>query len=74
METCWARRAAADLAERGVIAVYPVSGCWKDHPKRDRSDKGARYALIVSIETPGEDAEIWTPVAVLVGVPKVIET
>jgi hypothetical protein len=59
---------AADLAERGVIAVYPVGGWWKDQPKRDRSEKGARYALVVSIETPGVEADIWTPVAQQVGV------
>ncbi|MFO1158489.1 MAG: S8 family peptidase [Reyranellaceae bacterium] len=64
---------AADLAERGVIAVYPVSGWWKDQPKRDRSDLGARYALIVSIETPGIETDIWTPVAQQVGVTISIE-
>lgn len=64
---------AADLAERGVIAVYPVSGWWKDQPKRDRSDLGARYALVVSIETPGVETDIWTPVAQQVGVPIAIE-
>ena len=58
---------AADLAERGVVAVYPVSGWWKDQPKRDRSEKGARYALVVSIKTPDVDADIWTPVAQQVG-------
>ena len=64
---------AADLAERGIIGVYPVSGWWKDQPKRDRSEKGARYALVVSIETPGVDTDIWTPVAQQVGVPIVVE-
>ncbi|MFO0710903.1 MAG: S8 family peptidase [Sandaracinus sp.] len=64
---------AADLAERGVIAVYPVSGWWKDQPKRDRSDSGARYALVVSIETPGVETDIWTPVAQQVGLPIAIE-
>lgn len=63
---------AADLAERGVIAVYPVSGWWKDQPKRDRSDLGARYAMVVSIETPGVETDIWTPVAQQVGVPVVV--
>jgi hypothetical protein len=63
---------AADLAERGVIAVYPVSGWWKDQPKRDRSDFGARYALVVSIETPGVETDIWTPVAQQVGLPVVV--
>jgi hypothetical protein len=65
---------AADLAERGVIGIYPVSGWWKDQPKRDRSEKGARYALVVSIETPGVETDIWTPVAQQVGVPVVVET
>jgi len=64
---------AADLAERGLIAVYPVSGWWKDQPKRDRSGKGARYALVVSIETPGVETDIWTPVAAQVGIPIAIE-
>ena len=64
---------AADLAERGAIAVYPVSGWWKDQPARDRSDLGARYALVVSIETPGVETDIWTPVAQQVGVAIAIE-
>lgn len=64
---------AADLAERGVIGIYPVSGWWKDQPKRDRSAKGARYALVVSIETPGVETDIWTPVAQQVGLPVVVE-
>jgi hypothetical protein len=67
-------RVQRDLAERGVVAVYPLSGCWKDQPKRDRSHLGARYALIVSVETPTVEADIWTPVAQQVGVPILIET
>jgi hypothetical protein len=59
---------AADLAERGVVGIYPISGWWKDQPKRDRSDIGARYALVVSIETEAEELDIWTPVAQQIGV------
>jgi hypothetical protein len=58
---------AADLAERGVLGVYPISGWWKDQPTRDRSRLGVRYALVVSIDTP--ETDIWTPVANQVGVP-----
>lgn len=65
---------AADIAERGVIGVFPVGGWWKDQPKRDRSEQGARYALVVSIETPGVETDIWTPVAQQVGVAIDIET
>jgi hypothetical protein len=60
---------AADLARRGLLAVYPVTGWWKENKSRDRSHLGARYALVVSIETPGQDVDIWTPVAAQVGVP-----
>jgi hypothetical protein len=65
---------AADLAERGVIGVCPVSGWWKDQPKRDRGALGARYALVISIETEAENVDIWTPVAVQVGVPVEVVT
>ncbi len=64
---------AADLAQRGAVAVFPVSGWWKERPDRDRSDRGARYSLIVSIDTPGLDVDIWTPVAQEIGVPITIE-
>jgi hypothetical protein len=60
---------AADLAERGHIGVYPVSGWWKDQPRRDRSEQGARYSLVVSIETAVTAVDIWTPVAIQVGIP-----
>lgn len=59
---------AADLAERGVIGVYPVSGWWKDLPKRDRSARGARYSMVISIETDTTTADLWTPVAQEVGI------
>jgi hypothetical protein len=60
---------AADLAERGWVGIYPVSGWWKDQPHRDRSEIGARYALVISIETEAEGVDIWTPVAQEIGVP-----
>jgi hypothetical protein len=60
---------AAELAERDVVGVYPVGGWWKEQPQRDRSALGARYALIVSVQTAAEGVDIWTPVAQEVGVP-----
>jgi hypothetical protein len=65
---------AAVLAERGVIGVHPVIGWWKEQPKRDRSATGVRYALIVSIEAPGVETDLWTPVAQQVGMPIEITT
>jgi hypothetical protein len=64
---------AADLAQRGALAVYPVGGWWKAQSNRE-GDRAARYAFIVSIETPGVDTDIWTPVAQQIDVPTVIVT
>lgn len=63
------RGTSAELADRGLLAVYPVGGWWKSHPDRDASEEGVRYALVVSIETPGVEADIWTPIANQVGIP-----
>ncbi|WP_198537039.1 MULTISPECIES: S8 family peptidase [unclassified Streptomyces] len=64
---------AAELAQRGALAVYPVSGWWKESPNRDGSDAGARYALVVSIEAPEVDVDIWTPVAQQIGIPITVD-
>lgn len=60
---------ATDLAERGVIAVDPVSGWWQEQPELDRSHVDARYALFVCIKTKSSEAGIRTPVAAELGVP-----
>jgi hypothetical protein len=60
---------AIELARRGAVGIYPVSGWWKDQVERDRSALGVRYALVVSIEAPEVSVDIWTPVAQQVGIP-----
>lgn len=65
---------AVELAARGAIAIYPVTGWWKERKDRDRSGDGVRYALIVSIESPAVEVDLWTPVAIEAEVPIVIET
>ena len=53
---------AADLASRGVIAVYPTAGWWKTRQALERYDKAARYALVVSIRAPEVDVDLCTEV------------
>ena len=60
---------AATLAQRGLVGVYPVKGWWQEQPRRDRSEQGTSYGLVVSIETDAEEVDIWTPVAQQVGIP-----
>jgi hypothetical protein len=57
------RGTAADLAERGHLAIYPVGGWWRERPHLERWRRRVRYALIVTIETPEIEVDIYTPVA-----------
>lgn len=52
----------AEMATRHVIAVYPKSGWYKMRKKLDRANSKVRYSLIVSLETPSIDVDIYTPV------------
>ncbi len=54
--------AAADLALRNQIAVYPVGGWWKNRKKLNRYDSSVRYSLIISIETNEADIDIYNDV------------
>ncbi|BDG03540.1 S8 family peptidase [Anaeromyxobacter oryzae] len=60
---------AAELATRNHIAVFPTGGWWRERRKLGRSDRRARFALVVSIDTAATDVDIYTPVEALVGVP-----
>ncbi|MGH3872992.1 MAG: hypothetical protein ACRDSR_16050 [Pseudonocardiaceae bacterium] len=52
--------------------MFPVTGWWKENPARDHSAGGVRYSFVVSIETPQQDVDIWTPVAEQIGIPTAI--
>lgn len=58
----------ADLATRNQIAVYPVSGWYRTRRKLERYNSTLRYSLIVTIEAPKIDVDIYTPVRTLIPV------
>jgi len=60
---------AIDIADCNLIGVYPVIGWWRERPWLDRWDQTARYTLIVSLETPSEEVDIYTPVTVQLEIP-----
>jgi len=63
------RGTAQDLANRSQIAIYPTLGWWRTRAKEERYGRTANYSLIVTISTPDQAADIYTPVANLIGVP-----
>ncbi|HKS54546.1 MAG TPA: S8 family peptidase [Steroidobacteraceae bacterium] len=54
---------AAELANRGLLAVYPAVGWWRRRLKLGRYDRTARYALIVSIEAPDIPTDLYNIIA-----------
>jgi hypothetical protein len=59
----WWNGMAIELAACSQIAVYPVTGWWKERPHKDRVESEARYSLIVSIEAPDVDVDLYTAIA-----------
>lgn len=62
------RGTAADLANRQHLAVYPVSGWWKERAHMKRWRRQARYALVVTIHAPEVGVELYTPVMNQIGI------
>lgn len=58
----WWTGTAADLANCGFVAVYPVSGWWRE-AKGNHWSKEARYALIASIRTETIRVDLFAPLA-----------
>ena len=51
---------AINLANCKYLAVYPVGGWWKTRTNLKMYNKKIRYSLIVSLETPSEDVDIYS--------------
>ncbi|MFK5981085.1 MAG: S8 family peptidase [Rhizobiaceae bacterium] len=67
------RGSAADLASRGVLAIYPTVGWWKTRVKLERYNKVARYALVISIHAPEVEVDLYNAVANQIATPVVVE-
>lgn len=64
---------AADLATSNLIAVKPVIGWWRERHHLGKANRKTRYALIVSIQTPGIESNIYAAVAAKIGVATLVQ-
>ena len=60
---------AAQIATCNMVGVYPVIGWWRERHHLGRWNRRARYSLIVSLHTPRQDVDIYTPVANQIRIP-----
>ena len=57
---------AADLATCKYIAVYPIIGWWRERHNLGRYNDSMRYSLVVSISTPEETVDFYTPIHTII--------
>ncbi|AYQ35170.1 hypothetical protein DTQ70_24720 [Runella sp. SP2] len=60
---------AAELAECNHIAVYLVIGWWRERKNLGKVENKTRYSLIISLETPAQDVELYTTVKNMIEIP-----
>ncbi|MCC9018958.1 hypothetical protein [Flavobacterium lipolyticum] len=67
---------AAQLAACNLLAVYPIIGWWRQRTHLNKTEANARYSIIVTLETPITNVELYTPVEVSIKqmIPVIIET
>lgn len=68
----WTGTAAA-LANRGQLAIFPAMGWWRNRSSHGRFDRAARYSLLVSIEAPEIQHDLYSIVAQQIAAPVAIE-
>ena len=59
---------AAQLANRGQLAIFPAMGWWRNRPSHGRFDRAARYSLLISIEAPAAEQDLYALVAAQIAV------
>jgi hypothetical protein len=64
---------AADLAACNIIGIYPIIGWWRERHNQGCFNKLTRYSLIVSLEVPEQEVDIYTTVRNMVAIPVEIQ-
>lgn len=60
---------AAELATCNLIAVFPIIGWWRERKHLGKVENSTRYSLVVSLETPEQDVQLYTTVKNMIEVP-----
>jgi hypothetical protein len=63
-----------DLADMHTIAICPVGGWWKYKTGLDRWQNDVRYSLLISLEAPNIDVDLYSEIVTLIENEVTIET
>ena len=65
---------AAELGQCSHIGIFPAIGWWKERKYLNCYNKTIRYALVVSLETPDQSIDLYTPIKIQITPPVEIQT
>lgn len=65
---------AAELSTCSHIAVYPIIGWWRERKHLGKVENQTRYSLLVSLETPAQEVELYTTVKSMIEVSIEVQT
>jgi len=65
---------ASELATCNMLAVFPVIGWWRERKHLGKVENKTRYSLIVSLETPAQDVQLYTTVKNMIETPIEVRT
>lgn len=63
---------AVNLCNANIVAVYPVIGWWRERSYLGKCDSKIRYSLVISLSTPKQDVDLYTPI--IEQIPSIIQT
>lgn len=58
----WCEATAAELAVCNKIAIFPVTGWWRERKHLECWGRSARYSLIVTLETARNDVQLYSEI------------
>lgn len=70
----WCDTTAANVAACNKIAIFPVTGWWRERQHLERWDSRARYSLIVTLETARQDVQLYTDIKTQMQITQAIAT
>ncbi|MGD9678323.1 MAG: hypothetical protein AB7V16_08270 [Vulcanibacillus sp.] len=65
---------ASDLSQSNLIMIYPISGWWKTRTNLRKYNSKVKYSLVVTIETPEVDIDLYTAIKTKIKNKTVVKT
>ena len=65
---------AADLSQSNYIMIYPTTGWWKLRTNQKKYNNKVRYSLVVSIETPENNVNLYNEITAAIRNRAVVKT